>query len=58
MLKSDGEQRFMTAQLEKVPQASVILINVFGTGQAAFRIAFYCKVESEWLFDSSTERVR
>lgn len=37
----------MTAQLEKVPEASVILINVFGTGKAAFKIGFYWKVLSE-----------
>lgn len=46
----------MTAQLKKVPQASVILINVFGTGEVAFKIGFYWKVASEWLFDRSTER--
>lgn len=56
MLKSDGNQRFMTAQLERVPEASVILINVLGTGKAAFKIGFYCKVVSGWLFNRSTER--
>lgn len=46
----------VTAQLEKVPQASVLLINVFGTGEVAFKIGFYWKVVSERLFDRSTER--
>lgn len=46
----------VTAQLEKVPKASVILTNVLGTGKAVSGIGFYWKVVSEWLFNRSADR--